>query len=175
MHPGYIRDLALAVDYLQARPEVQGRPIGIVGFSLGSKGIQVAARHTGVKAVVSYYGVFNLRILPQATKGLSVYPEMPVDVAEKIQAPVLLLHGEWDDETPLNQAESMRDALKKGGKVHELVVYPRAYHNFDRGWQGIRPDGRGPEGYTYIRDPKAKEDAWKRTLAWFKKYLTPAP
>lgn len=170
-HPGYIRDLALVVDYLQARPEVQGRPVGAVGFSLGSKGVMLAARHPGVKAVVSYYGVYDLRILPQ-TKGRSNYPTMPVDVAAEVGAPVLLLHGEWDNETPLSQAESMRDALLKAGKVVELVVYPRAYHRFDRGpARGMWGD-RTREGYTYRLDEKARQDAWDRTLSWFRKYLT---
>ncbi len=173
-HPGYIRDLVLVVDYLQARPEVQGRPIGVVGFSLGSKGVLLAARHPGIKAVVSYYGVYDLRILPQ-TRGRSSYPTMPVDVAAEVGAPVLLLHGEWDDETPLSQAEAMREALLKAGKVVELVVYPKAYHRFERGPVASTSGGRIREGYTYRLDEKAKQDAWTRTLAWFRKYLTALP
>jgi len=169
-HPGYIRDLALVVDHLQARPEVQGRPVGVVGFSLGSKGVMLAARHPGVKAVVSYYGVYDLRILPQ-TKGRSSYPTMPVDVAAEVGAPVLLLHGEWDDETPLSQAESMRDVLLKAGKVVELVVYPKAYHRFDRGPAPGMWRDRTREGYTYRLDERARQDAWNRTLSWFRKYL----
>ncbi len=173
-HPGYIRDLVLVVDFLQARPEVQGRPVGVVGFSLGSKGVLLAARHPGIKAVVSYYGVYDLRILPQ-TRGRSSYPTMPVDVAAEVGAPVLLLHGEWDDETPLSQAEAMRDALLKAGKVVELVVYSKAYHRFDRGPASGTSSGRTREGYTYRLDEKAKQDAWTRTLSWFRKYLTALP
>jgi dienelactone hydrolase len=172
--PRYIEDLARVVDYLQARPEVQGRPVGVVGFSLGSKGVSLAARHPGIKAVVGYYGVYDLRILPQA-KGRARYPTMPVDVAGQVGAPVLLLHGEHDDETPLSQAESMRDAFLKAGKVVELVVYPGAYHRFDRGpAPGMRGD-RSREGYTYRLDAKVKEDAWNRTVSWFRKHLTGTP
>lgn len=174
-HPGYIQDLALVVDYLQARPEVQGRAVGVVGFSLGSKGVSLAARHLGVKAVVSYYGVYDLRTLPQ-TAGRSSYPPMPVDVAAQVGAPVLLLHGARDDETPLSQAESMRDALLKAGQVVELVVYPDASHRFDRGpAAGMMRGDVSREGFTYRLDSKAKEDAWNRTVAWFRKYLTGAP
>ena len=173
-HPGYIQDLVWVVDYLQARPEVQGRPMGVVGFSLGSKGVLLAARHPGIKAVVSYYGVYDLRTLPQ-TRGRSSSPIMPVDVAAEVGAPVLLLHGEWDDETPLSQAEAMRDALLKAGKVVELVVYPKAYHRFDRGPVSGTTSGRTRERYTYRLDEKAKQDAWTRTLAWFRKYLPAVP
>lgn len=173
-HPGYIKDLAMVVDWLQARPEVQGRPMGVVGFSLGSKGVSLAARRQGIKAVVSYYGVYDLRTLPR-TKGRAKYPPMPVDVAAEVGAPVLLLHGARDDETPLSQAEAMRDALMKAGKVVELVVYPDAYHRFDR---GPAPGMRGEtsrEGYTYRLDSKAKDDAWNKTLGWFRKYLISGP
>lgn len=174
-HPGYIRDLAMVLDFLVARPEVQGRPVGVVGFSLGSKGVSLAARHPGVKAVVSYYGVYDLRTLPQ-TAGRSSYPPMPVDVAAQVGAPVLLLHGARDDETPLRQAEVMRDALVKAGKVVELVIYPDAYHRFDRvPAAGMMRGEVSREGFTYRLDSKAKEDAWNRTLAWFRKYLATAP
>ncbi len=158
----------------ECTPRVFNKSIRIAGFSLGSKGVLLAARHPGIKAVVSYYGVYDLRTLPQ-TRGRSSYPTMPVDVAAEVGAPVLLLHGEWDDETPLSQAEAMRDALLKAGKVVELVVYPKAYHRFDRGPASGTASGRTREGYTYRLDEKAKQDAWTRTLAWFRKYLPAVP
>jgi len=100
---------------------------------------------------------------------------MPVDVAAEVGAPVLLLHGARDDETPLDQAELMRDALVKAGKVVELAVYPGAFHRFDRGpGSGVQRE-RSREGYTYRLDDGAREDAWNRTLAWFRKYLASAP
>lgn len=174
-HPGLAGDLVPVVNNLQARPEVQGKPIGVVGFSLGPfHGVMLAARHSGIKAVVGYYGVYDLRIAPQ-TKGRSSYPPMPVDKAAQVGAPVLLLHGDSDDETPLNQAESMRDALQKGGKVVELVVYRGAYHRFDRGMASGGRCGRSREGYYYCVDAGASLDAWNRTLAWFRKYLTATP
>lgn len=174
-HPGYTKDLALAFDYLQARPEVQGKPVGIVGFSLGpAHGIRVAAQRPNVKAVVGYYGVYDLRLSPQS-KGRQSYPIMPVDVAANVNAPVLLLHGEYDDETPINQAYAMRDALLKAGKTVELVVYSKAYHRFERGPVSGMRGSRSRDGYTYVLDQKAKEDAWNRTLAWFRKYLVSGP
>lgn len=168
-HPGYVEELLKAVDWLQSRPEVKGQPVGVVGFSLGSKAVTLSARHSAIKAVVSYYGVYNLRILPRAM-GRKTYPTMPVDVAVEVRAPVLLLHGTEDDETPLDQAESMRDALVKAGKTVELVVYPGATHSFDRG-HPAGGCGRTDRGFYYCLDPKARDDAWNRTLSWFKKYL----
>lgn len=171
--PSYVEDLLKAVDWLQSRLKVKGQPVGVVGFSLGSKGVMLSARRSAIKAVVSYYGVFNLRILPRAM-GRKSYPIMPVDVAAKVRAPVLLLHGTEDDETPLDQAESMHDALVKAGKAVELVVYPGATHSFDRG-HPAGGCGRTTRGFYYCLDPKARDDAWNRTLSWLRKHLTSAP
>ncbi|MBI2540536.1 MAG: dienelactone hydrolase family protein [Deltaproteobacteria bacterium] len=172
-HPGYVEELLKAVDWLRSRPEVKGQAVGVVGFSLGSKAVTLSAHHPAIKAVVSYYGVYNLRILPRAM-GRKTYPMMPVDVAAEVRAPVLLLHGTEDDETPLDQAESMHDALVKAGKAVELVVYPGATHSFDRG-HPAGGCGRTTRGFYYCLDPKARDDAWNRTLSWFRKYLTSAP
>lgn len=169
-HPAHTKDLPLVVDYLQTRPEVQGKPVGVVGFSIGAFHGVMLAQRPGVKAGVGYYGAYDLRTFPP-TKSMSSYPPMPVDRVVSINAPVLLLHGDYDDEAPINQAYVMRDALIKAGKTVELVVYPKAYHRFDRGhprWAC----GRSTEGYYYCLDAKAKEDAWNQTLSWFRKYLT---
>jgi dipeptidyl aminopeptidase/acylaminoacyl peptidase len=54
----------------------------------------------------------------------------PVEQASRIKAPLLLVHGGEDRRVPIQNAERMRDALQKGGKPVEWVVYPRAYHGF---------------------------------------------
>jgi len=170
-HRGYTKDLSLVVDYLEGRPEVQGKPVGIVGFSLGAPhGIRVAAQNPGVKVVVGYYGPYAL---PLRGKGDS--PPAAVDVAANVNVPVLLFHGEADDEAAINQAYAMRDALLQARKMVELVVYPTATHAFERGLPTKGGCGRNKRGYYYCLDPKAKEDAWNRTLSWFRKYLTPGP
>ncbi len=84
---------------------------------------------------------------------------MLVDVAAELGAPVLL-HGEWDEETPLRQAESMRDAFLKAGEVVELVGYSKAYHHFGRGPASRTRSERTRKGFTSRLDEKAKQDAW---------------
>lgn len=160
------------VEALVARPEVNGR-VGVVGFSLGAaKAMLLAARQPAIKAAIGYYGVYDLRLLMQhRMREKANFPVMPVDVAADVAAPVLLLHGEWDDETPLDQAEAMRDALRKAGKTVELVVYPKSYHRFDRGPAPRMRGDRSAGGYTYRLNDSARQDAWNRTLAWCRKYL----
>lgn len=167
------QDLVRVVDFLRSRPEVQGKPVGVVGFSLGSHGIRLAAAHPAVKAVAVYYGAYNRRKLPALRSFRGTLPPFPVDVAPQVNAAVLLLHGDADDETPLSQAEDMREALRTSGKTVELVVYAGAYHRFDRGPSDRMTGEKTREGYTYRHDPRAERDAWARTLAWFKTHLNP--
>ncbi len=57
----------------------------------------------------------------------------PVILAEKTDAPVLLIHGKDDTVVPYDQSRVMADALKKAGKPHEFVTLPGEDHWLSRG------------------------------------------
>lgn len=50
--------------------------------------------------------------------------------ADKVEAPVLFVHGADDRRVPIKHAEGMRDALKTAGKPYEWVVYNGEGHGF---------------------------------------------
>jgi len=77
-------------------------------------------------------------------------------VAAQIKAPVLGLYGGKDQGIPLDDVESMRDALKKGGSKSQIHIYPDAPHAFHADY---RP--------SYRKD--AAEDGWQRMLDWLRK------
>lgn len=52
--------------------------------------------------------------------------------AARIKAPLLIIHGEDDTQVPLEQAEHMRDALRKVGKEPEWLVVPEEGHGFGK-------------------------------------------
>ena len=82
----------------------------------------------------------------------------PVDVAGKLNGPVLGLYGGADTGIPLDTVDKMKAALAAGSaaaKKSEFVVYPDAPHAFHADY---RP--------SYRKD--AAEDGWTRCLAWFK-------
>ena len=82
----------------------------------------------------------------------------PVDVAGKLNGPVLGLYGGQDTGIPLDTVEKMKAALAAGNaaaKKSEFVVYPDAPHAFHADY---RPSYR----------KEAAEDGWKRAIAWFK-------
>lgn len=170
--PRVTNDLVGVVNWLRARPEVGGRRVGTVGFSAGSHGLLLGAKHGAVAAMVVYYGGYNIRKFAKGGDKMPPTTRLPIDAAPDVSGAVLLLHGEKDDEISVKDAEEMRDALKAAGKTVELVVYPGAYHRFERGnVQGMSGD-IGRTGFTYREDPAAAKDAFARTLAWFGTYLS---
>jgi dipeptidyl aminopeptidase/acylaminoacyl peptidase len=56
--------------------------------------------------------------------------------ADKVEAPVLFVHGADDRRVPIKHAEGMRDALKAAGKPYEWVVYNGEGHGF------LKPENR---------------------------------
>lgn len=162
-------DMSALVDFLRKRPEAKQMPVGTVGFSLGSRGILLSARRRDVKAVVVYYGTFDVR----KEKGVELPPTLPVPmmVAGQVNGAVLLLDGDADDEIPIASAREMKAALEAAGKKVQLVEYKGAYHRFDRGPNDRMRGERSRDGYTYRKDAAAATDAFRRTVAWLKEYL----
>ena len=82
----------------------------------------------------------------------------PFDLSDGINCPVLGLFGE-DDPNPNPADVAKIDAeLKRMGKEHEFHSYPGAGHAFMN------------EGRPSYR-PESADDAWRRCLAWFGRYL----
>ncbi|HUL01233.1 MAG TPA: dienelactone hydrolase family protein [Nitrospirota bacterium] len=161
--------LSQVVDLLRERPEVGDKPVGVVGFSLGAHGILVSALNPAVKAVVVYYGAYDPRKAKGKHFGHDV--KLPIDVVTEVNAAVMMLHGSLDNEVPVQIARDMEAALKSAGKKVELVVYPGAYHRFDRGPTARMSGNRTRDGFIYQYDEAAEKDARKRTIAWFHTYL----
>lgn len=123
--------------------------LGITGFCRGGRTTWLYAAHNPkLKAAVAWYGQIDGAPTPKQ-------PKWPLDLAAQIKPPVLGFYGGKDQGIPLDDVESMRDALKKAGSKSELHVYPEAPHAFHADY---RP--------TYRKE--FAEDAWQRMLIWFK-------
>ncbi len=143
-HDTAIKDMQGAVNYLVEHPKVMPKKIGIVGFCMGG-GLagQMAFKGQHVGAVAIFYGG-RLRLTDED--------------AEAVSAPVLAIYGEQDQSIPPETIHTNEEMLQKYHKPHEFVTYPGAPHAFFN-------DTRA----AYRKE--AAEDAWKRTLTWFRKYL----
>jgi carboxymethylenebutenolidase len=138
------REIAGAGEYLLSRPECSSKTYGVVGFCMGGALAQYAAtKQANVGAAVSFYGGFK---------------NVQFDWAN-LSAPLLLIYGADDQGVPAESGREREKMLKDLGKTVELVSYSHAGHAFFN-------DTR-PEAY----NPHAANDAWDRTVQWFRKYL----
>jgi len=144
-------DLDACLNWAQGQGADSSRA-AVTGFCWGGRITWLYAAHQPkVKAGVAWYG----RLVGAANPA---WPSHPIDLAGRLNAPVLGLYGGKDDGIPLESVERMKAALQHGSAAarrSEFVVYPDAPHAFHADY---RP--------TYRKE--AAEDGWKRCLAWFK-------
>jgi len=145
-------DLDSVVAWLETRGNVNRRRIGMTGMCMGGRSTWMFVAHSKkIRAGVAWYGNFAVQ---QPARPLT-----PIDVADKLNAPVLGLYGGADQGIPLDMVNRMRAALLAFGKEKESIIHvydgmPHAFH------ADYRPSYR----------KEAAEDGWKRMLAWFKKH-----
>ena len=127
--------------------------LAITGFCWGGRIAWLYCAHNPqVKAGVAWYG----RLVGEVNE---FTPRHPIDVADKLLAPVLGLYGGLDTGIPLETIEAMEKALKSGSaaaRKSEIHIYDNAPHAFHADY---RPSFRREEA----------EDGWKRMQTWFAK------
>ena len=144
-------DLDAAVEYAKTTGKVNAAKLGITGFCWGGRIVWLYAAHSkNLKAGVAWYG----RLVGQTN---DLQPTYPLDVAAKLNAPVLGLYGGKDRGISLESVEKMNAALKAANEPSEIHVYPEADHGFHADY---RP--------SYKKDDAT--DGWNRLQAWFKKH-----
>jgi carboxymethylenebutenolidase len=144
-------DLDAAVSWA-AKNGGDTKRLGITGFCWGGRITWMYTAHNpNVKAGVAWYG----RLTSPKT---DTTPLHPLDVVEKINAPVLGLYGGADAGIPNDTVEQMNAALKQAGKPSTIHLYPDTPHAFHADY---RPSYRKEHA----------EDGWKRLQAWFKDHL----
>lgn len=141
------RDLAGAIDYVAAIPGVSSRKVGTIGFCMGGAlSLYAASRNPEVAACVVFYGG---------------HPNVKPDLAA-LQAPVLGLYAGRDTFVSPAVVAALDQQLTALGKRHEFHTYPNADHAF---FNDARPE---------VYDAAAADDAWARTLKFFRHELTSA-
>jgi len=145
------RDLDSVVAWAEKQPRANAARLGITGFCIGGRMVWMYTAHQKkVDAGVAWYGSLTAR---------GAMPQTPIDVADKIDRPVLGLYGGADQGIPLDLVERMRAGLKAFGndEKSQIHVYEGTPHAF---YADYRPSYR----------KEAAQDGWKRMLAWFKKH-----
>ena len=143
-------DLDATLAWAAKQPHANAGKLGITGFCRGGRMVWMYTAHQPkVKAAVAWYGP----VMPFGSN-----KEGPLDITDKLHAPVLGLYGGADQGIPQAHVERMRAGLHAFGKDKQdpIHVYADAPHGF---LADYRPSYRKADA----------EDGWKRMLAWFKK------
>jgi carboxymethylenebutenolidase len=139
-----MQEIAAAARCLKKMEHVAPQKVGVVGWCMGGGlSLSTAAHHADlIGAVVAFYG----------------RPLTAVDTA-KLKVPILGLYAEHDHSIPVEAVRAFEAEMEKQQVPHEVHIYPGASHAF---FNDTRPQ---------IYQAEAAEDAWQKTLAWFRKHL----
>lgn len=174
---GEVEDVISGIKYLKSEGLVDDNRIGIYGQSHGAAvALLAASRYPAIKAVVEEAGftdavdLYNngtgatdpqiVQLRDELVSMVGGTPdEVPseyavrsaINYADKIDAPVLLIHGAKDPLIPVNEAQRMYDALKAAGKNAELKIYPEEAH--------------------CVNDPAGRAEVWEMMFNWFQTHV----
>ena len=137
----FVQDFVSGWQYLGSQPFAQADKVGMTGFCFGG----------GVTWLVATQ-------MPELLAAVPFYgPHPPVEDVPNIQAAVLAIYAGNDQR--INQGiPPIEEAMLANGKIYEKVIYPNTDHAFH--------NDTGPR-----YNAEAAQDAWSRTLAWFKQYV----
>jgi dipeptidyl aminopeptidase/acylaminoacyl peptidase len=148
-----LHDLFHIVPELKRIEGVDPTRVFLAGESRGGMMTYAALRDGFPARAAAVWGAFTdlgplLESGPQAKYAPMIWPDLAtrreeivatrsaIRWAERIHAPLLILHGEADEDIPVDQARRMDAELTRLGKVHTLQVFPD---------QGHRISGRAAE------------------------------
>jgi dipeptidyl aminopeptidase/acylaminoacyl peptidase len=160
-----------AVDALIAEGTVNGNRLSITGYSYGGYMTAWIIGHTDrFKAAVvgapitnleSFVGTSDIGIwfIPwemggDITRNKQIFHRLsPINYADHVTTPTLILHGEADERCPISQGEEFFIGMIKSNTPVEFVRYPGSSHLFHS--NGL---------------PSHRMDFNRRTVEWIKRY-----
>ena len=148
------KDLDAVVGWAGKHARANTDKMAITGFCRGGRTTWMYSAHQKrIDAGVAWYGG-----LGPAQPAITT---TPLDIVDKLNAPVLGLYGGADQGIPQEQVDKLVSTLKasnnKNAKGSDIHVYPGMPHAF---LADYRPSYR----------KEAAEDGWKRMLAWFNQH-----
>jgi dipeptidyl aminopeptidase/acylaminoacyl peptidase len=142
-----VADLKAAVEWLRASGRVNGEKIAVMGGSYG--GFMVLAALTTYPDIwaagVDIVGIANFETFLRNTGAYRRHwriPEYgdpdrdaelfgrisPIHHVDRIEAPLMVIHGDNDPRVPLSEAEQMVEALRERGREVEFMRFPDEGH-----------------------------------------------
>jgi dipeptidyl-peptidase-4 len=127
-------------EHLSAMDYIDGDRIGIQGWSYGgymtllamTKGAEHYAAGISVAPVTNwryYDSIYTERFMRTPQENADGYDDnSPINHADKLEGPLLLVHGSADDNVHFQNAMEMVDALVGAGKDFDFFAYPNRNH-----------------------------------------------
>jgi dienelactone hydrolase len=176
-----------AAEYLKKLPYVDGKRMGLRGFSFGGYETNYLVTHTnlfaaaismaGLSNLISIMGATNTGPKPHGVEGVGQLrlgatlwerPDIwiknsPLFYSNRVTTPLLLIHSQSDDNAPFEQSLAFFKALRSLGKKVWLLQY------YDVGHFGVVS--------SIVGKPESNCDFCTRQLQFFNHYLKgePAP
>jgi carboxymethylenebutenolidase len=142
-----VQYVADAAQFLRQQPNVDGERIAVGGYCKGGALAYLAlAELPWLWAGLIYHGTL-------AEDSPDRSPQLILDAAPRIQAPMLILHGAADPRSLVQYTFALVQEFERLGKTFQLKVYSGARHAFAL-----------PGATDY--DPAAAADAWDETVAF---------
>ncbi|WP_158380794.1 dienelactone hydrolase family protein [Chitinilyticum litopenaei] len=145
-------DAQHALSWLNARRELDGNRLGVLGWSHGAT------------AALTLMG----RADPGARAAVAFFPQCQSLNSKRdyrVAAPTLLLLGEADRQAPLAACRKLGELTRQD--LFHIVSYPGGRHDFDQSKAAAETHGEAQAG-------EAGQDAYRRTFKWFSRWFDPA-
>lgn len=149
-----LNDVLNLIDIAKGLPYVDKKQIFMIGVSRGgmmtymackeSDEIRAAVVLSGISDVIQTYNERELGMKIMLVELIGGTPEEKQEEyikrsayywAEKINVPLLIIHGGSDWRVDITQAEKMADKLKEYSKDYKLIIYPDEDHGLKNKWK----------------------------------------
>ncbi|HET6838913.1 MAG TPA: dienelactone hydrolase family protein [Bradyrhizobium sp.] len=156
-------DIMAARQWLVEQPWVERNRISLLGWANGASALLWAVRPQ----------LSSRKVEPDFRSAVAFYPDCRISsgLGWSARVPTLLLIGAKDDVSSLPACRQMIDGAQGRSALTRIVVYPTAYHDFDRANFPLHAiagnaDAGLPEHGHLGTDTEARADSQKRVAEW---------
>jgi dienelactone hydrolase len=158
-----VADIMASRQWLMQQPWATSDRISLLGWANGASALLWAVRPQ----------LSSRSVEPDFRSAIAFYPDCRVSsgLGWSARVPTLLLIGAKDDVSSPPACRQMVDGARGRSALARIVVYPGAYHDFDRANFPVHalagtPDAALPDRGHLGTDPEARTDSQKRVTEW---------
>ena len=158
-----VADITAARQWLMQQPWAAHDRISLLGWANGASALLWAVRPQ----------LSSRNTEPDFRSAVAFYPDCRLSsgLGWSARVPTLVLIGAKDDVSSPPACRQMIDGARGRSALVRIVVYPGAYHDFDRANLPVHalagtPDVAAPDRGHLGTDPEARADSQKRVAEW---------